>query len=485
MAGKTGDTIPISGNRYGVTLLIPLVFFAFYLWVVLYCFRPLGDPDIWWHLAAGRWMSGHGGAPRVDPFSFTALGTRWTDSYWLYEIVLYAILRMSGCAGIILFNSLLVAGGLFFQERLLAGRGLPWTLRLGALALTLAAAEPRGYGWTENASTVSFLFLSALFWLRDRRRSGRPAGLPVWIGFFALWANLHRGFLLGLAVLALDALEECRGRIWKKPGGLGLAALCGLATLANPYGIGVYRLAFLDARLSPIHTYNWAWSPFHRLEIFWALFAAFWTARAWKGAGGRVEWLAPLFLSWIAVRHAWGVRFFALYAASDLASGLWDRIKKAPAQALLHGGQPAVALPVLALLFWAIAAQPARALVAGSGVPAAACDFIAREKIRGPFYNDYGFGGYFIWRFAGKLPVFIDGRYPSVEGYMPLYGRLMKAKLGSPEDWRRFLDSYGVRAALVGYPPPQTPLERFAKYFPKSRWKLLYRDETALLFTRR
>ena len=479
--------------------MIVAVFAAFYVWVALYVFRPLGDPDIWWHLAAGRWMLEHGGVPRVDPFSFTALGTRWTDSHWLYEMILYSIQRLSGYGGVILLNSLLVVGGLFFQERLLDKRGLPWMLRLGALALTLAAAEPRGYGWTENASTISFLFLSLLFWCqvgtRDKGSSnGDGAGVPcpdLTPLLFVVWANFHRGCLLGLAVLALKFIEESRGKIWRRPRSLGLVVLCALATLVNPYGFGLYRHAFLDVRLSPLHTYNWARTPVHHLEIFWAVFAIFWVSRLWRargGSSGRGEWLVPLFLGWIAVRHAWGVRFFALYAVAELASGAWDWIKQSEDKGgwprFLNGG-PVLALAVFALLLVAIAAQPARALIDKGRVPAGACDVIESRHIDGPFYNDYGFGGYFIWRFAGKLPVFIDGRYPAVEGYIPLYERLMKAKLGDPEDWRRFLDSYGVRAALVGYPPPQTPLARFALYFPKSRWKLVYQGDVALLFVRR
>ncbi len=500
--------------------MIAAVFAAFYVWAALYVFRPLGDPDIWWHLAAGRWMIEHGGVPRVDPFSFTALGTRWTDSHWLYEMILYSIQGLSGYGGIILFNSLLVVGGLFFQERLLVKRGLPWMLRLAALALTLAAAEPRGYGWTENASTISFLFMSVLFWCQAGTRGkeapdGGGASLPcpgLTPLLFVAWANLHRGCLLGLAVLALAFIEESRGRIWRRPRSLGLLLLCALATLANPYGLGLYRHAFLDVRLSPLHTLNWARTPFHHLEIFWAVFAVFWVSRVWsalrplaspalreRGSLGGREWLVPLFLGWIAARHAWGVRFFALYAVADLACGAWEWLKKRLARTLdssaraaaqvgrprfLDGG-PAVALTVFALLLRAIAAQPARALIDKGRVPVGACDVIESRRIEGPFYNDYGFGGYFIWRFAGKLPVFIDGRYPAVEGYIPLHERLMRAKLGSPEDWRRFLDFYGVRSALVGYPPPQTPLSRFALYFPRSRWKLVYQDGIALLFVRR
>src|SRR5205823_650466 len=70
-------------------------------------------------------------------------------------------------------------------------------------------------------------------------------------------------------------------------------------------------------------------------------------------------------------------------------------------------------------------------------------DFIRTEHIQGPFYNDYIFGGQWMWAFAGDPPVFIDGRYPAVEGYKPLAREIVAATNG-PTSWNQFLDRYHI-----------------------------------------
>ncbi len=447
-------------------------------------------------------MFSHGCVPRTDPFSFTAFGTPWVDSYWLYEIVLDAGERLAGLGWIILLKALFVAGALLAMDKRLRERGLPWTLRLAAQALVLIASQPRGAGWTENASTLSFLFLSIVLWRRERWRRGEPPpGVLTSLLFFALWANLHRGFVIGLAILGLDLIEKgpnASAPKWKEA---GFVALCGLATLANPYGIGLYRIIADDFLLSPAHTSNWFWPPLSRFAPFWCVLAIFWASRIWKittpsgptrpfkeGERGGGEWLVPLFLSWLAARHSWAVRFFALEACAELAEMVWERIKGREGRLvrMIAGDSLWTPAAAFALLVSAIILQPARAGVALDRVPVAACGFIAQNKVSGPFYNDYGFGGYWIWRFNGDPKVFIDGRYPSVRGYIPVLDRFWAAKRGPPGVWGRFLDSYGARAALVRYPEPSAASpSALDLYFPRSRWALVYWDDVALLFVRR
>ena len=48
------------------TILVVLIYLVpFYL-----AFKPVTDPDIWFHLAAGQWIWTHGAFPIVDPFSW-------------------------------------------------------------------------------------------------------------------------------------------------------------------------------------------------------------------------------------------------------------------------------------------------------------------------------------------------------------------------------------------------------------------------------
>jgi hypothetical protein len=123
---------------------------------------------------------------------------------------------------------------------------------------------------------------------------------------------------------------------------------------------------------------------------------------------------------------------------------------------------------------------------ASSGYVKEACDFIESQKIQGPFYNDYKFGSYWIWRFKGNPPVFQDGRHASVLGYDHLIATTLQAQR-SPKTWNAFVDRLGIQAALVRYPPMAHGVRpsAFERFFPRTTWGLVYWDDLCLIFVRR
>ena len=66
-------------------------------------------------------------------------------------------------------------------------------------------------------------------------------------------------------------------------------------------------------------------------------------------------------------------------------------------------------------------------------------------------HNEFRFGGYWIWRFGGGVPVFFDSRYPTVRGYIPLVKEFIESWKESPERFQAMLGRYGIDAALVSY----------------------------------
>ena len=57
---------------------------------------PIGDPDLWWHLSAGRFIFEHAALPRADWLSYTMAGKAWADFEWLGEIVFYSAYELGG-----------------------------------------------------------------------------------------------------------------------------------------------------------------------------------------------------------------------------------------------------------------------------------------------------------------------------------------------------------------------------------------------------
>ena len=44
--------------------------------------------DYWWHLRSGQLIADTGAIPKVDPYTYTAAGSRWIDIQWLFQISL-------------------------------------------------------------------------------------------------------------------------------------------------------------------------------------------------------------------------------------------------------------------------------------------------------------------------------------------------------------------------------------------------------------
>ena len=83
---------------------VPMLFLACYFWMLLAMLQPIQDADLWWHLASGRDILQHHRVPSVDVFSLTASGTRWINSYWLYDSSLsMSSMRFLGASGVLFF----------------------------------------------------------------------------------------------------------------------------------------------------------------------------------------------------------------------------------------------------------------------------------------------------------------------------------------------------------------------------------------------
>ena len=107
------------------------------LGVAVTAVREVMDPDLWWHMATGRYILAQGRIPAYDVFSFTAADHRWVTHEWLSDLLLYVGSRLVGLAGLaVLFTLVIVAAYALVWMRC---RGRPV---LAAFAVVLAALAP-------------------------------------------------------------------------------------------------------------------------------------------------------------------------------------------------------------------------------------------------------------------------------------------------------------------------------------------------------
>ena len=199
------------------------------------------DPDLWGHLVFGRLILMHGHLPPRDIYSYSAAGLPWHDHEWLSEVLLALCWSGLGVVGLKLMKLAATAATITLLAMGAAETGAPIPLQLVVLTTGALALAPM---MQFRPQLFDFVALSALLLLLARDSYRRAGRLWLAIPMFALWANLHGGFFVGLAVLAVYtaviAIEDlAAGDGLKRAMHLGgVTAGCVLATLLNPDGIG-------------------------------------------------------------------------------------------------------------------------------------------------------------------------------------------------------------------------------------------------------
>ncbi len=460
-----------------------------YVVVAVICLRgsPGSDPDVWWHMAAGRWIVQHHALPHVDVFSRLSPSPHWNAYSWLFDLLVYGLYRGFGLVGIMGFVVVMVLSILAALHRI-TGRLQADFLKAVLIAVAGILCFEQLYSPRSWLFSI-FFFIVQLDMLERARSTGRWKPLLWLLPMYAVWANLHIQFMDGLVVLGATACEPWLARLWPWPeprqlrAGKLFAILggCVAATLVNPYGWGIYHSAYKLVtepgvinqiqELLAMPFRNWQ----NYMVLAMAVAAAMVIARRKKpDLWQSLLLVMGLVISFRSQRDVW---FVVSIAAMILAEGL-------PAREPALRPLPKLARPLMAVAVFGIAFVAAlimhvdhaslRAKMARK-LPVHAVDAALAKKYPGPLFNSYGWGGYLIWRMP--MPVSIDGR-AAVYGEKRLQ-RSANSWLGKP-DWA---GNPNLKTARLVIGPSGVALAQLLKQDPDFR--LVYKDKVAAVFVRK
>lgn len=439
----------------------------------------LNDPDTYWQITLGQWMLDHHAVPRTDIYSFTMQGQPWISTQWLAQVAYALAYNLGGWAGPVV----LAAASASLAIALLAGflhARLARTPALVILAATLALmaghmlARPHVL-----AMPVMVAWVAGLVDAMDRRSAPSFRLLPLMV----LWANLHGGFVLGLALIgpiALDAIwhapKEQQARMLLRWILFGVAALA--ASCVTPYGwealLASQRILGLGAALAVIG--EWRPANFGKAgPLEFSVLAAF-AFVLWRGITlPPMRIVLVLGFVYMALGHIRNAEVLALLAPLVLAKPLGEQL-----------GQPEAAASAPNRLFLA---GVALCLIAGTIViaskrqytpseraaPIAAVDALKQLNVSRVF-NDYDFGGYLIWR---GVPTFIDGR-TELFGEKLMVDHNDASGLAQPDNLFRLLKDYKIDATFMRTESAATKLlDRL------DGWEKVYSDDLATIHVRK
>ena len=437
-------------------LIVGLVFF---IRALVQPMALLNDPDTYLHIAAGRWMLAHNALPLHDPFSHSVAGATWIPHEWLAEIVLAAAYDLAGWSGLVLLTAAAFAVSLGLLSRFLLRWAEPFST---LIAVVLGGALVQGHLLARPhllALPLLVVWSGALFAARDTG-SGPPFRLlPVMV----LWANLHGGFMFGLALalfLTAEAMLAPGTRALEARRWGGFSFLAAAAALVTPNGVAGFFEPFRLIAMPALQASFGEWQSldfqtFQPLEIWLLGIVALGFATGVRLPLSRLLLLLGLCHMALAhIRHAELLGLVGpLAIAASLGTQIADRIRSMPTSTLgraagrlvLPATRPAVGL-ILALGLAAGSPLLLRPLERADDpvTPSSALAAAARLGLEGPVFNSEGFGGYLTFR---GIPTFIDGR-AELYGNAFLDGYLM-AERGDEPTLSQLLDRYGVTWTLL------------------------------------
>ena len=530
-AGTTGhaDDHSRAAGRLGALLatrrLLPFVLLSA---VFALTVAPATDPDFWWHLRTGQFIAETRTVPHVDIFSHTAAGREWVAHEWLTEVLMFAVFKGAGWAGLIASFSLVMTAALWLAYWRARER-TPHPTPAGAAVLlaTFACAPILGV----RPQMISFLLTSVFVLLLGRyARERRARSLWPLPALMLVWANMHGAFALGLALVgvtgvgvALDDLfapaDEERARseaaragesraraarrrlrgVWAgvRPLCVALAA-CAAAVALNPNGarLFTYPLETIASGAMQRNIQEWLSPDFHRAEAlpFALLLLATFAALALSPRRPRPSELLLLAVSAYAALRSWrNIPFFALVAAPALAEHAWllinERLRsrrpatenegaaKPTALQLILNAALFVVVPAALCVLTVSRAAGRQESVEAEKYPAAAVEFLRGHGEAGPVFNAYGWGGYLVWKLYPERTVYIDGR-ADVYGDA-LVEDYLRAEAGEP-GWRELLERDRIRSVMIA---PDAALASLLR--EDGGWARVYEDRQAVIFFKR
>lgn len=403
---------------------------------------PILTPDVWWHLATGRWIAAQG-IPHVDPFSYTLAGVEWTAHEWLADRLLFAAYDTAGLLGVVLWRAAWLAAAFALAYRLARQHASTWL----SLLVLVPAAYASQRNWLDRPQLWTFALLPLLVLLLERARQGHKRWLWGVPAVLLVWVNAHGGFMLGLAVLlAWLAAAAVAGRLSSRAAGLDLplgiaAAGALLAVFINPnFAEGVfYPLRYVgtglatsiqEERIGSLSN-AYAWVHLAILVLLLATLAIRWHKVPLEHSvtAGLLSWLslprlggfsmplaaerhAPLLLLVGGPLLAWQLQALARGSGLGIMGRRLSRRQIA--------GRPALALWILsgvgtlALAGFGFRLLPRdgspEARVLSGRFPEVATRWLAEKRLPGNLINPYRWGGYLEFHLWPQYRVWIDSR---------------------------------------------------------------------------
>ena len=454
------------------------------------------DGDLSAHIRMGETILTTGQIPTHSLASYTAASDYMVAHAWLSEIIFALLFRIGGLPLLSIVTGALVglthgSIALFLRKR---GADPRWAFLAALLSLALGSTH-----WLTRPHMFSIVGAAiTLFLLESDRKRRALYFLPL----FAVWANLHGGWLYGLTMIGafivgdlgeafFSPIERQEWLRRAKDNSIALA-LASVATFANPYGFRLHE-EVISAVTSTSLANNIAefLAPNFQDAGQWPFLLAVLSTVALFALGTRriqLPWLVLIMISlFFALRSFRNIALFGVSAwplVALHAARAWPRPRKPfplfTEFARLDPGSRVgiLGVPVLALM---LIIGLNRGSVGGvtmipdqfsaKAFPTEAVSRARTARLDGRVFDAWGWGGYIMYAWP-EARLHVDPLKFNEET-IKSYSLIEDLQPG----WQKEMDRWKIQTVIVN---SKSPMAKGLALEPK--WKVWYKDSTAVVF---
>jgi len=455
--------------------------------------------DLGRHLANGREIfSGNTNVLFQNHYSYSMEGQEFINHHWLFGVVVFSLEKITGFAGIHIFNIIVLIIVLWILLGLIEKKSNPSITTLwGILAVMFLSTRPEVRPETLGLLFIanSLLQISNIILKKNLTRSK----LILLLFQQLLWVNTHITFIFGIILIGLlwfssYALHSpnLSSKINKKL--FFFTIILSLTSVLNPnfiqgalepfniftdYGYSIVEnqtLLFLWKVIAHPTFYQYLFfMSFSVPLVLWSFTHLSWFERALFVIGS--------IMGYLALRN---IPIFVLFTFPTTAKASLIFIRNIQKKHGLSFSNKSIVL-LFSQLYFLVSIiilsgfNPQRATIFNRKIgiipeEQEAAKYIINNKLSGPIFNNYDIGSYLIYYLYPSQKVFVDNR-PEAYNKKFLQDTYIKMQQ-NPEKWTEVVDEYQIKTVVFGIQDITPWAQEFLRFIEdKQEWDNVYKDQ--------
>jgi hypothetical protein len=470
--------------------------------------RMVADLDMFHEMALIREAMEVGHIPREDSYAYTPTVSPVVHHEWATGAVLYFVAVGAGLGGtgILLLRLLLVAGVVLCCYWCARRRGADHVMFVALAPVALALMVP---GLSPvRAQLFTFFFLGCLLVFLELDREEQRSWPVLWLPLYAVWLNMHGGFVVAAGLYAVHAAErfgvifhksrnvrDALGSTWHLVAtGLAMAVL----PILNPYGLEYLPYLWSALTLDRPLVAEWAplWDPrvlpatvlIYCVSLLLLVYAVVQVRDVRRLPGllilgvtavfaARSQRILPIYaIAWISYVPG----YLAGSGLTSLIEVQWRKYMTPLATAALFA---AVVFTSNAVRnrFWQLQV-PNVPTHLDVYYPVGVADYLATHDFSGNLMTPFEAGAFISWKLYPQVRVGMDSRYEVA--YTAEASHYNDVLYRGQAGWREVLDMYATEAILVPTRSGLHPLLSGESEGGVLSWERVYQDDGFAIFAR-